>query len=148
MLDQCRQSLFCRKWAQKTSVSWRINSSPHPPIKLIVTGRRPSFMRIACQSCLSPLPDPQRWQKYTHTHTHTHTHTLYPHLHYSSTTDQLSCWIPNRTHPINLSQAGIRDWYRGRGTTASQRARYKRWVTEKLAWKIEGLDLLIADTSL
>lgn len=48
------QSLFCCKWAQKTSVSWRINSSSHPPINVIVTSRCPSFMKMACQSFFPP----------------------------------------------------------------------------------------------
>lgn len=46
----------------------------------------------------------------------THTHTHFCWLHYRGATDQLSCWIPNRTYPINLSLAGITDWYWGRET--------------------------------
>lgn len=103
---------FCRKQAQKTSVSWRINSSLHPPITVIVTGRRPSFMKMACQSFFFPSY-PTHTDDKKNTHTHIYTHTL-PRLRYSSATDQLSCWIPNRTYPINLSHAGIKDWYRGR----------------------------------
>lgn len=91
---------------KKPSVSWRINSSPHPPITVIVTGRRPSFMKIACQSF---FPGPTQM---TETHTRKHTHTL---CHYRSATDQLSCWIPNRIYPINLPHTGITDWYRGKG---------------------------------
>ena len=93
MLYQHGRSFFYHKWAQKkTSVPWRINSSSHLPITVIVTARHPSFMKMVCQS-IFPL---------AHTNDkHTRTHfTLC--LHHRSTTDQLSCWIPNRTYPINL----------------------------------------------
>lgn len=109
---------FWHKWAQKKpTVSWRINSSSHPPITVIVTGRRPSFMKTACQSFFPPTTHTD--DKNIHTHTQRHTYAVYLHIHYSSTSDQLSCWIPNRTYPINPSHAGIKDWYWGRGTTST-----------------------------
>lgn len=59
---------FCRnreqKNKQKTSVSRRINSSPHLPITVIVTGRCSSFMKMACQSFLRRPTQTMQTHKY------------------------------------------------------------------------------------
>ena len=135
MLDQCPAILFLPQMSTKNKCLLAHKQLSSAANQVDCHWQTP-FVYENSMSVISP-PSP------THTddrNTHTHTLALHPHLHYSSTTDQLSCWIPNRTYPINLSQAGIRDWYRGRGTTTSQQACYSRRVTEKLAWKIEGLD--------
>ena len=71
----------------------------------------------------------------THTeHTHwTHTH--------RSATDQLSCWIPNRTFPINLTLIGITDWYWGKGiTTILHHTRPAKNNKSKASHKCKGFD--------
>lgn len=110
---------FWRKWVQKKPNCLLTHKQLFSPANHSDCHRQTPFVYENSMSVIFSPHDSHRWQKHTHTHTQIHTYAVYLHIHYSSTSDQLSCWIPNRTYPISPSHAGIKDWYWGRGTTST-----------------------------
>ncbi len=137
MLDQRRQSFFLPQMSTKNKCLLT-HKQLFSPANHSDCHRQTPFVYENGMSVI--FPPAHTDDKNTHTHTHTHKYTLYPRLRYRSATDQLSCWIPNRTYPINLSHTGIEDWYRGGATTTvtqhnSSKSRVFPYSTARIWWK-------------
>lgn len=128
-----------RKWAQNNN---RLLTHRTPPLtrqsrwlSLADALRLPKKKKKKARQSFLFSPPPDQTTRKDDTAVHTNKRTLHFHR-CCSTADQLGCWIPNRTYPINLPHTGVKDWYRGKGTArALHRSRRATVIHTKEAWR-------------